>query len=66
MSGHLPHGMGVGREAFEVARLVAEIAVILREHQKNAVIDLPPEAFNDAMKRQARIDALKTQQRDHR
>ena len=61
MSGS-PHG--VGREVQEIADLELAIATILEKHRKNAIIDLEPDAFNEAMKRQAQIDALKARQRE--
>src|SRR5262245_54862303 len=59
-----PPGMGFGSEAMEAGRLTREIANICRAHRVNAVIDRPPDAFSAAMLRQARIEALRQQQRE--
>ncbi len=64
MGRELPIGMGVGKESFEVARLTMQLSILCREHGVNALVDLPPDVFQEAMAIQSRIDSLKTQQRE--
>jgi len=57
-----PHGFGYGNEAVTAGKITLRIAAILREHRVNALLDLPPEPFQEAAARQGRLDVLRAQQ----
>lgn len=59
-----PPGIAVGKSGIEVTKLVLMIESLCERYRVNAAINLPPEPFQEAMAAQARIEAIRLQQRE--
>jgi hypothetical protein len=64
MKHELPPGVAVGRTGFEAAKLALQVRALCEAARVNTIYDLPPDQFANAMQLQARIDAIRHEQRE--